>query len=310
MTEIIKNKNMEILSAQKEWYNNIMLPYINNQSTKREVSLYASENEKIDDVKISCPFCMGLTDEYINSDNKKIMIVGQVARNLGRWSKQWQGKTLDALFSNMDTKEDYWPAKRMQNWANDYLDIQLKLKNPTYDKNYNSSAFWDFFRDIKSCGNISLCWNDLDKVNFVENDGKEKSLTYKDEVFLSSKYKYDGVDFSLLQREIKIAQPDIIIFAIGPYYSLSLDVALGVSDYKYEHMTNRELSKKSLKVSKLFNNYPTKDIFVVQNDDLKVAVNNLLGRDTIVLWTYHPTALRRLKLYSQAINDIAKIINK
>ena len=113
-----------------------------------------------------------------------------------------------------------------------------------------------------------------------------------------------------MQREIKIAQPDIIIFAIGPYYSLSLDVALGVSDYKYEHMTNRELSKKSLKVSKLFNNYPTKDIFVVQNDDLKVAVNNLLGRDTIVLWTYHPTALRRLKLYSQAINDIAKIINK
>lgn len=62
--------------------------------------------------------------------------------------------------------------------------------------------------------------------------------------------------------------------------------------------------------SKLFNNYPTKDIFVVQNDDLKVAVNNLLGQDTIVLWTYHPTALRRLKLYSQAINDIAKIINK
>lgn len=310
MKEIIKNKNAEIISAQKEWYSNVMLPYINNQFTKKEFTFDLSENEKIDDVKISCPFCMGLTEEYINSKNKKIMIVGQVARNLGRWSKQWQGKSLDALFSDTDKKEDYWPAKRMQNWANDYLDVQLKCNNPTYDIKYNSSAFWDFFRDLKSCGNISLCWNDLDKVNFVENDGKEKNLTYEDETVFSSKYEYDGVNLSLLQREIKIAQPDIIIFAIGPYYALSLDVALGVSDYKYDHMSNIELSKKSLKVSKLFKDYPGKNRYVVQNDDLKVAVNNLLGRETIVLWTYHPTALRRLKLYSQAINDIAKIINK
>lgn len=307
MIEIIKNKNTEILSAQKEWYNNIMVPYINNQFTKREVSLYASENEKYNDVKISCPFCMGLTDEYINSHNKKIMIVGQVARKLGSWSKQWQGRTTDDLFKDIDTKEDYWPAKRMQNWANDYLECQLK--NSTSEK-YNSSAFWDFFRDLKSCGNISLCWNDLDKVNFVENDGKEKNLTYKDETVLSSKYEYDGESLSLLQREIKIAKPDIIIFAIGPYYSLSLDVALGVSDYKYNHMSNIELSKKSLKVSKLFKDYPSKNRCVVQNNDLKVSVNNLLGRETVVLWTYHPTALRRLKLYSQAIKDIAKIINK
>lgn len=307
MIEIIKNKNTEILSAQKEWYNNIMVPYINNQFTKREVSLYASENEKYNDVKISCPFCMGLTDEYINSHNKKIMIVGQVARKLGSWSKQWQGRTTDDLFKDIDKKEDYWPAKRMQNWANDYLECQLK--NSTSEK-YNSSAFWDFFRDLKSCGNISLCWNDLDKVNFVENDGKEKNLTYKDETVLSSKYEYDGESLSLLQREIKIAKPDIIIFAIGPYYSLSLDVALGVSDYKYNHMSNIELSKKSLKVSKLFKDYPSKDRCVVQNNDLKVSVNNLLGRETVVLWTYHPTALRRLKLYSQAIKDIAKIINE
>lgn len=307
MIEIIKNKNTEILSAQKEWYNNIMVPYINNQFTKREVSLYASENEKYNDVKISCPFCMGLTDEYINSHNKKIMIVGQVARKLGSWSKQWQGRTTDDLFKDIDTKEDYWPAKRMQNWANDYLECQLK--NSTSEK-YNSSAFWDFFRDLKSCGNISLCWNDLDKVNFVENDGKEKNLTYKDETVLSSKYEYDGESLSLLQREIKISKPNIIIFAIGPYYSLSLDVALGVSDYKYNHMSNIELSKKSLKVSKLFKDYPSKNRCVVQNNDLKVSVNNLLGRETVVLWTYHPTALRRLKLYSQAIKDIAKIINK
>lgn len=111
MIEIIKNKNTEILSAQKEWYNNIMVPYINNQFTKREVSLYASENEKYNDVKISCPFCMGLTDEYINSHNKKIMIVGQVARKLGSWSKQWQGRTTDDLFKDIDTKEDYCQQK-------------------------------------------------------------------------------------------------------------------------------------------------------------------------------------------------------
>lgn len=195
----------------------------------------------------------------------------------------------------------------MQNWANDYLECQLK--NSTSEK-YNFSAFWDFFRDIKSFGNISLCWDDLDKVNFIENDGKEKNLTYEDETVLSSKYEYDGVNLSLLQREIKIAQPDIIIFAIGPYYALSLDVALGVSDYKYEKMSNKDLPKKSVEVSKLFNEYPSKNKIVVINKDLKAAVNNLLGRETIVLWTYHPTALRRMKLYSQAINDIAKIINK
>lgn len=311
-----KDKNNRLLQVQQAWYEKVMIPYIEDHTDNCEHNGDGEENcaAKGIDTELSCPFCMGLTDEYIGSNKKKIMIIGQAARKLGSWSRQWKGIESDILFKDVDNNEEHWPAKRMQNWANDYLNVQQKLKKSTKQLKYKSSAFWDFFRDIKKLNDASLCWDDVDKVHFVRSEGNtetEWSLTYKDEVFLSAKYEYDNENNSLLQREIKIAKPDVVIFAVGPTYALTVDVALGISDSEHQNMSEKELSRKSLKVSKLFENYPNKNTCVVQNDDLKIKVNKLLERkDVVVLWTYHPAALRRMDLYSKALEEITDIISK
>ena len=300
------NENARSLAAHKEWYSKVMLPYISKELTSDGV-------RKDESYEISCPFCMGLTEEYIESGKTKIMIIGQAARALGYWSKHWKDKSADVddLYNEADdSKEGYYPPKRMQKWANEYLTVQLS-GHGTQKINYNRSAFWAFFRQLKKRNDASLCWDDIDKVHFIcsSDDKSEKALKYKDEVYLSAKYGDDKL--SLLQREIEIANPDAVIFAIGPTYALSADVALGISGFDYTNMQENRLSKRSAEVSKLFTDYPNKNNCVVQNEDMQNAVRKLLRReDTAVLWTYHPSALKRLKLLDEAVYKISEIISK
>lgn len=300
------NENARSLAAHKEWYSKVMLPYISKELTSDGV-------RKDESYEISCPFCMGLTEEYIESGKTKIMIIGQAARALGYWSKHWKDKSADVdnLYNDADdSKDGYYPPKRMQKWANEYLTIQLS-GHGTQKINYNRSAFWAFFRQLKKRNDASLCWDDIDKVHFIcSSDNKsEKALKYKDEVYLSAKYGDDKL--SLLQREIEIANPDAVIFAIGPTYALSADVALGISGFDYTNMQEKRLSKRSAEVSKLFKDYPNKNNCVVQNEDMQNAVRKLLRReDAAVLWTYHPSALKRLKLLDEAVDKISEIISK
>ena len=300
------NENARSLAAHKEWYSKVMLPYISKELTSDGV-------RKDESYEISCPFCMGLTEEYIESGKTKIMIIGQAARALGYWSKHWKDKSADVddLYNEADdSKEGYYPPKRMQKWANEYLTVQLS-GHGTQKINYNRSAFWAFFRQLKKRNDASLCWDDIDKVHFIcsSDDKSEKALKYKDEVYLSAKYGDDKL--SLLQREIEIANPDAVIFAIGPTYALSADVALGISGFDYTNMQENRLSKRSAEVSKLFKDYPNKNNCVVQNEDMQNAVRKLLRReDAAVLWTYHPSALKRLKLLDEAVDKISEIISK
>lgn len=300
------SENARSLAAHKEWYSKVMLPYISKELTSDGV-------RKDESYEISCPFCMGLTEEYIKSGKTKIMIIGQAARALGYWSKHWKDKSADVddLYNDADdSKEGYHPPKRMQKWANEYLTVQLS-GHGTQKINYNRSAFWAFFRQLKKRNDASLCWDDIDKVHFIcsSDDKSEKALKYKDEVYLSAKYGDDKL--SLLQREIEIANPDAVIFAIGPTYALSADVALGISGFDYTNMQENRLSKRSAEVSKLFKDYPNKNNCVVQNEDMQNAVRKLLRReDAAVLWTYHPSALKRLKLLDEAVEKISEIISK
>ena len=320
-------KNNLLLKAQQAWYEKVMIPYIENHTDNGK---YKGDGDRKCATKrigteLSCPFCMGLTDEYLNSDGIKIMIVGQEPRGFGRWREKWQGE--NDIWNKGAEENCGWFPKGLQNWANIFLRVQLKYGAPTEAVKYLSSPFWDFFRKLKdSVDGIALCWNDIDKVYYGneseekdEGEGEDKkkkvvpkgALTYKAETFLSDRLSYDGEELSLFQREIQIADPDVVIFAVGPTYALSVDVALGITASEHRKMSEKELSRKSLIVSKLFENYPNKNTCVVQNDDLKIKVNKLLERkDVVVLWTYHPAALRRMGLYSKALEEITDIISK
>ncbi len=296
----MQQKNDELREIMKSWTSAVFEPYYNSNECK----CYREEKQ----VDLSCPFYFSLSDKYVQRENgkKRLMIVGQEARGLGSWSKYRE-------------KLGY-EEKTSQEWAQTFLETQLEktTKECSFDNDEGTpyeceplySPFWDFFRKLSE--NFAVCWNNVDKVyyttsvntdredNFDKTDHKKdhpkETLTYEAETHLSKRFDYSGEDKSLLESEIKIANPDAIVFAIGSSYAVSLDVALGITDKKFTELEESELKRKG--VSSLFKNKeecPTQKKAIVENELLTNAVQKILGRKISVFWTYHPAYLQRLK---------------
>lgn len=321
MAENGKNeKNALLLSAMREWYENVFMDYVERHTDngKYRYEGNAPDKRRIG-TEISCPFCIGLTDDYVNCGDKiRVMIVGQEARGFGRWSEKWKGK--NDIWNESAEANDGWTPKGFQEWAVAFMDSQIDRSEKYKKENW---PFWDFFRAFKDLKDVELCWNNVDKVYYgnaggQDNEGNKKkqndrgTLTYKAETVLSKPFAAgNGETLSLLQREIKIANPDVIVFAIGPNYALSLDVALGISsDKDWDEMTESALPKKSSEVSDIFDNtrpHPDRDKCVVRNGKIQEAVNKLFEhKEVATLWTYHPNYLRLKKIFDDAVEAINK----
>lgn len=197
----------------------------------------------------SAMFRMGFPDEYIDSDRPLLMYVGQEDLNGNK------GKP--------------------QAWVRKYQTIQRTKNNdidPNEDVRY--SPFWELYRTFCDMGYNSL-WNNLDKLLKLEKK-ETKPLEKEDAVEFNAPYGEDGI--SVLQREINLLKPKVIVFAIGPREKYRASLA----------------SAFSIDVSLLYPYRPTRQNCV--ND-----ISSLLGlKDTIVLWTYHPNYLSRGKLKDSA----------
>lgn len=324
MAENIKNeKNALLLSAMRAWYENVFTDYVEN-CTDNGKYRHASDSDKRKGSEISCPFCMGLTDDYVNSEDKiKVMIVGQEARGFRWWSKEFQGK--DDIWDA--SAEDYggWTPRGFQDWAVAFMESQIDRSEKYKKQNW---PFWRLFRSLSGSKDVELCWDNVDKVYYgkggdQDNEGNNKkqkdqgTLTYKAEAILSKPFDTgNGEPLSLLQREIKIADPDVIVFAVGPYYALSLDVALGISsDKDRDNMTESALSKKTSKVSDLFvadtpRPRPDSERCVVRNEKIQAAVDALFEhKEVATLWTYHPGYLRRKNIFDDAVTEIDRFLS-
>lgn len=303
-----QQKNDELREIMKSWIDNVFKPYYEGESKK-----YRDEKN----VDLSCPFYFALSDKYVQWENgkKRLMIVGQEPRGFGSWSK--------------DNEKPGYEGKTSQDWAQTFLDAQLKktAKISSFNKDEGEpykceplySPFWDFVRKLNE--KFVVCWNNVDKVYFTngvntdrednsdetghKKDYPKETLTYEAETHLSKRFDHNGENKSLLWREIKIADPDAIVFAIGPYYAVSLDVALGITEKNYTGLIESALKK----VSELFKgeDNPTQEKFIVENDLLTRAVEEILGREIPVFWTYHPGALQRSKKMDCVIERINKV---
>ncbi len=267
------NKNEELREVQAEWVKEVFEKYIDD-CKKENNKLHKDKENKRKGCEISCPFCMGLTEEYINADDnkKKVMIIGQQPLGFGCWSEHRKDFNEDI--------ETEWSHINLQKWAIDYLDTQLKNENKEGIK-YNPSPFWRFFQAVND-ENTVLCWNDIDKVYYgkkddtkEDNDYHEGTLTYLAEKELSKPFEYNGNKLSLVKREIEIANPDVVIFLTGPSYALSMSTAL-----EYTNTSN----------TKINGSRPTKKKPVVKLEAIRF--NN---KDIKVIWTYHPGYLAQTK---------------
>ena len=217
--------------------------------------------------EISCPFSVGVSKEYVSSE-KTVMIFGQEANSL----------TCDY---------EKWNLENMQAWAVAYLERQLGIetdyKIDGKRLKYNGSPFWDFFRAMKKSGYFP-CWNDLDKVKRYKA-GNEYRLKLDEEGYgqrkiLNAKVKRAK---SLLQNEIELLKPDIVVFAIGPRnpyfstlgYAFDLDEAVLSPHCPTPEKPCREISK-------------------------------ILGLDMPAYWTYHPNYLSRKGIFGKVLNEITE----
>lgn len=214
--------------------------------------------EKNNNYNLSRPYYMGLSSEYINS-NKRIMIIGQETQGFGLY-------------------EDDWSMLSIHEWSIGYLRRQLwGIDKEKYS--YNRSAFWKLFRSFEKYG-YTPCWNNIDKIQRTINN-KTVSLTYELEEHFCKQYGQDNK--SLIQREIEICKPNVLLFITGPYYDFSMETSFG-------------LEKGTLQKYR-----PTKD-------NLFSDVTDVFNLGIKVIWTYHPTFLNRNHKIDNCINDIVNAI--
>lgn len=268
-----KNVNKLLLEEQKYWVDNILRDYwniiINNEMS-------CTPTNKI----LSHPFYMGLTDEYINNLDvkKRVMIVGQEAMGYGLLCDGTAKYGFVASCNPKKCEESTNEPQNSQEWAKAYLIKQLQKINIPLPACYkkaiksNSSPFWKFLRTLND--NFVLCWNNLDKVYFAEI-GK---LSEKAEERLSVPYSKDNEkEKSLLQREIEIADPDMVVFVTGPKYCKSMSVAFG------------------LKNNKLKDKIPSSTNILTDITETINVKSHTTKNYIPIYWTYHPNFLIRKK---------------
>ncbi len=250
--------NKQLRNCVKEWENTCFEPYMGAKYSDCDKEGYFSKNKE---KMVSCPFYVGLTDDYLSSKATRVMVIGQEARHFGTWK---------------DNRNDIgYNAEESQKWSIEYLLYQLKMpvKNSSFNISFNKSKFWHLFRTLKKNG-YSVCWNNVDKVYYSRGNNEYKGvLTYTAEEHLSA--QYGGK--SLLQREIEICAPDIILFVTGPKYYLSMEAAFGLP-------LNETLKNKLNKNNKIV------DI----TKDIKLNIPTY--------WTYHPA--------NRIINSVQEFLDK
>lgn len=251
-------KNKQLRELYSQWYKKTLLPFLKNKNT----TIY------------SLPFVSGMLAEH----KQTIMIIGQEARIYDHFTE----------YSN--------PQKLIsdrQNWTLGYLSRQL-YKNDDYKNyyneyiKYNRSPFWNFFRRFKE--NYNIVWSNLDKVHTFTK-GDVKALNIEDEVALNQR-NLNGK--SILEREIEIIQPDVVIFITGPNYQQSMETALGLDKGILQNFAQKmKITQNELPIT-----------------SIKECGNQLFDASNKVFWTYHPNYLNYKKKLSSCIEHINNSLSK
>lgn len=273
--------NEKLLKANIDWIDNKLLSFYLSKDMNEKGCCLINNIEYF----LAYPFCCGVTEHYCQ-DKPKMVLFGQEYHG-SKALKLNDDKTFD-----FESHEGYSP-KGYQDWAIKHT--KNMLLKPKY-------FFWQYIKSLTE--NFSICWNNLDKVYLGEKDKNEYlkngKLTYDAEKVLSARYEAKGYESnssctttnrSLIEREIQILSPDIVVFLVGPYYDLSLATAFGLDrESLYEY-------RPSLANS-------VRDISNV------IKLKNNTGKDITVLWTYHPRSLQLYKITKESfVNEITNKYN-
>ncbi|MGN0241147.1 MAG: hypothetical protein ACI4CS_05625 [Candidatus Weimeria sp.] len=153
---------------------------------------------------------------------------------------------------------------------------------------YNS-PFWHMMRRF-SDEKMNICYNNLNKVQYDnKSEGREGiPLAEGDMVRLSKPWNYNGVNKSLLLREIECINPDVILLVIGnkDCYVKAMSTAMGAE------------------LKELAPYYHKKNGSGTFYTDITEAVN--IGKP--VFWSYHPNYLQQIKVIEELTSIVIRAI--
>ena len=216
----------------------------NDQQWEQNVYSYAKQNG----IELSKPFHFGLNEKYLDATQNKIMIIGQETNK-------------HPIYQQKETEQE---RLEEQQKAISYLNNQLNLIKT------NPSPFWQLFRKLNKEG-YTLCWNNIHPFQKYKNGKKNRvnkeiiDILYQEE--------------SILQKQIEIANPNLILLVAGPNYYYTIAKALKINP------------------NQLWKQRPTKTKYLSY-----LSYNNIP-----ILWTYHPRYLNKIKKRNELIQEIIKI---
>ncbi len=270
--EDIKNANKKLNEIQTKWFNELKLDTDiidkfnkNHKNTKRK---YRYE--------LSLPFYSGLSEKAVGK--KIIMVIGQESRNSGRYN------TRNYNYTKTIKSQDWCLPNDSSKWSVAYLEKQiLNVENKEFEIDNDSYPFWRFikrlFLDTKE---FFPFWTNLDKLHTYQLDKNTDevkaccSLYEETEKILHKKIN----DKTLLEYEIDIVKPEIILFLTGENYENSMKIGLGLDkDFAFKDKLRKD-------------------------DKIIIPLENVTNIQQKVFWTFHPRTLKSNEKFDIVIDKI------
>lgn len=259
--------NKQLMDRQKEWFVDIVEPWVeeNRNKPSERKKRYFKRNYGSDSFEFAEPFFTSINE--CQKENLLIMFVGQETNGWGDYQEFISG--------GMNIAES-------QRYVREFIKNSIEKRDPQlkYEKKiplYDAHAFWNFIRSVYDSVNkrINVIWTELDKIHYKCKDYKGEdvkciTLWEKDEERLNK--TFGNEQKTMLEYEIEILKPDLIVFLTGPSYAKSMKSALHNNDLK--------------------------------KPKLDVVVQEFSVLNTICLWTYHPNYLNRANLWDRVVDSI------
>jgi len=168
------------------------------------------------------PLLIKLNEEknYEKAD-LRIMVFGQE-------TNRWETKVSDIEI----------PIQESINYVNETVDTFMNF----YDEFFNStnlrSPFWNAFKIIRQEMNCEIVWNNIYKIG---NRGKNLNRPHE------KIRKFENDKFDVIQEEISILKPDVILFFTGRNYEARVNKKFAIGECaSISEYDNNQLAKLSI----------------------------------------------------------------
>jgi len=204
------------------------------------------------------PLLIKINEENYRNADLKIMVFGQETNG-------WETKVSDIEI----------PLQESIHHVDKTVDTFMNTYSDYFNKTDLKSPFWNAFKNIRKLTRDMKCeivWNNVYKIG---NRGRNLNRPHE------TIRQIENDNFDVIQEEISILKPDIILFLTGPNYEARVNKKFGITGY---HSISNHETNKLTRIS--------------------------ISTEMLAYRTYHPNYLQLHKLLKEYLKHIVTDIKK